>query len=85
MNPAYRIFPSRSDFIYNRSGGSVRRLLIQLYINLIEQREVVQPTSADEGVAFQDLTSKWLAMKNRKGTRAIRTVAPATRQTERSF
>jgi len=52
MSPAYQIFPSTSDFIYNRSGGSVRRLLIQLYINLIEQSEVVQPASADEGVSF---------------------------------
>jgi len=30
----------------------MRRLLIQLYINLIEQSEVVQPASADEGVSF---------------------------------
>lgn len=80
----YQIFRSRSDFIYNWS-GSKWWLLIQLYVNLIEESKVVQLASTDEGVASQDLTNKWLAMKNRKDTRAIRTqLRPLDRPNVRS-
>lgn len=71
------------EYLTARSAGSWSgsSLLIQLYTNLADESKVVQLAQPERregtrGYASllpEYLTNKWLAMKNRKDTRAIRT------------